>query len=386
LTPLFLLLALPALCVDGFHIKTSVLGVLSDPSGWMLQNRMGWERAISADLSLALDSDLRWTDHYLENDPQKAWHSGNAALKWHNGPFTVKAAYRNTFYGSSAQAQLFPQWNPLTEYKKSLQHQSAVAADWDETIDVYAMHKHLRATPYTFDFGTWQFVEGQEDGLDDVYAGIGAAWKPSQHLKLLLGTEYKDGNFATDGQYQITTLTAGAETNYSLSYGSRVDGSLRVEHREGDFADTQRANVLRTRIRVQKRIINDLAAMLVWENNACFDNGFSALRLISNYLRAQAVFNLGYDAEAASFLSGGFKYSPENEATAVFGETDCLIGFHTYAGAGAQWIPERQSTLRASLTHRFMKNQDVRLSYTRVNNLETPSHTDYLGISTGFWW
>ena len=379
-------IVLPVFGGQGAYIKTTVLGIISEPSGWLMQNRAGWEGTIARDLTLQVDSDLRWSDLYLRDNPQKAWHSGTAALQWQHGDLALKAAYRNTIYGSSQQAQLYPRWQPLTEYQRSLQHQIAVAADWSGIIDIYAMQKNLQVTPYTFDFDTFQFTEGEGQGLNDLYAGIGAAWQATDNIKLSLGADYKDGTFASEDTYQITSVNARAEAQYPLAYGSRINGSLTVEHREGDFLDSQRANVLHTRVRVQKRVINDLSAMLVWENKSCFDNGFGALRLLSNYLRLQAVFNLGYDTSATSFVLAGGKYSPENDASAVFAETECLLAYHTYASAGAQWIPDRQSVVKVALIHRFMRDQDIRLVYNRVNNLESSQHTDYLGVATGFWW
>jgi hypothetical protein len=383
---LILLASVTAYGMDGFNIKTSVSGISSGPKGILLQNRMGWQGSIAPGTTLLMDSDLRWSDVLLQDDLQKAWHSGSIRLDWKTAPFNISAAYRNLLFGSPARAQLFPTWDPLTEFDRNLQHQTTLKADWNNTVSLYGMHKHLRVIPYTFDFDIGQIVMGDEQGLDDLYAGIGTTWRPSRNWTLGLGADYKDGTFATGEQYEVASYRGSVQCEYPFSQNSGVSGSIVVEHRDGDFADAQRSNVLRSRVRVQHRIINDLSAVLVWENNSCFDDQFSALRLMSNYFRVQSVFNLGYDVSAGSYLLGGIKVSPENDASAMFAEAECLIGYNVYAGTGLQVIPDRQNTYTASLSRKFLKNHELSLEYNRAEDLKTDIQKDYFGLSTGFWW
>ena len=377
---------IPAFAESSFFVKTSVQNISAEQSGWLLQNRFGWQQELAPRLNFSLDAEQRWSDIYLRDNPQKAWYGSLAALDWQKGTLALKAAYRNISFGDAAPLQLYPNWAPTTEYRRKTQHQAALAADWRDNVRGWVMYKRLNALPYTLDFNTFELVQGEETGLEDLYGGLGLAWKPSENWKLAVGADHKDGTFVRDDLFRVTKLTASAEAQYSLDYGSRLEGSLAVEHREAGFADSQRENVLRTRLRLQKRVTSELSSLLVWENNSCFDNKFHALRLISNYLRLQAVLNLPYDPAAASYILGGVKYSPENDASALFAETDCLIGWHSYAGCGAQIIPERQSILKGWLSHRFWKNQEVRLGYSRVENLANSAHTDQVGVSAAFWW
>jgi len=386
----FLLPVLALAAQDAFLLKTGFSSFQDrKKEGVNAFNHLEWEHCFTPRLQLELSSDLSSSDRYLAPADQKFWHNGKLGARYSVSNFDLAASYRNTIYGSSKLLGLYPVWNNLQSQRKEMQHESSLAVQYSLpalSLQAQGRHKHLRFTPYELDLNTFELVEQDPAGVDDIYYGVGGRFDFLDYFSASMAANHKDGLFAKEGQYRLTDISASLAAQYPVSGQSHLEASLQITNRDGAAISDEKRNLLQTRIRLQQQFSNDLRGWLLYVNNSCLAADARNIYLVSNYLRAQLQYTSPYDASAGSFACLGAKYSPENKANAWFGEVEHKLVRGLYAGAGFNLQPERLNQYSGKLSYHFPGVNEVYLQYGFRDYQTGNRQTRYLSLGSNLYW
>ena len=375
------LLAQPRLSMDaGLY--------LDDELELKARNRISATGSFGQGWNWELQSDLHRSRGQSAAQLEELTHAGKAELGYQSGLGTYRLGYTHSVFGESSLLGLYPAWMPALNYKRLMAHQASFSShnaydDW--SLDAYGIYRHLRVEPYSFDFGDFQFHPQDPEGYSDAFGGAKLSWDASNAVKIYTAMEIKAGFHAEEDPYDYSTVTLGCEGLYKPLPQGRLEGSVQISHRDGDAIDAPKANLVRARLRYQHTFMPGLSGFITWENNTCFADSLSALYLISNYLRPQLVYTLDYDPSGMSYLRLGGKYSPENEASAVFGDGEARLWKGLYASLGAGLIPERLEQYSSALLYRF-SSSELGIRYLHREFIIYPGKTDYWGVETRLYW
>lgn len=360
-----------------------------DQKSFVADSRMGFSIEPIASLKLDLDADLSWAERYPENSKQKLYNSLQSSLIYRKGMLELGASYRNTLYGSPLKLGLYPKLDAFRVYEKDIQHHSTLFSSLDIkplNVEIYAIHKHLRATPWDLDFGTFELVKKDKTGLDDIYLGMTANIKANDVLSIYAGADYKDATYAKESQYELTSLATGASFEYRINPMISTRASFIWKNRNGDAIDSQSRNHLQTTLRYQQRFDNQLSGYMLFINNNVVDDDMNELRLVSNYLRSHLIYTMPYDESHESFVLLGGKYSPENDTEAFFAQMQSKVWNSIYAGAGINIQPERLSVYQCKLGYHFSSLASLNLHYALRDYEDENLSVSQVGIGTSLYW
>ncbi|MDZ4182966.1 MAG: hypothetical protein U1B83_08825, partial [Candidatus Cloacimonadaceae bacterium] len=284
--------ALLLIAVSGFAQTTAIWrtdlyrAMHEDHSEYAANNRLVYAFSPASNLELGFDADLTWADAYSENRKHKLYNSLQGSLDYRKDRFATGISYRNTLYDSQKEKlSIYPTLAPLRVYEKNVQHHSTLHSSFDADplkVDVFAMHKHLSATPWDLDPNTFELVQKDRTGLDDVYMGMSASLKLSESLSIHAGGDYKDAIFAEAGQFELTSFGGGANFEYRINPMIGTSASFTWKHRTGYAIDAQRRNHLQSILRYRQRLGNQLSGFVMYINNSVVNEDLDELYLVSN--------------------------------------------------------------------------------------------------------
>lgn len=395
---LLILIGLLLTCVlaaqSEFTLQNGI-GLLNDTHehGYFLYNKLDWNHRLTPYLDLEASADLNANSLGIAPNIQKLWHNGKLGTTLQTAGLRIHAAYRNLAFGNSQLLSLYPDWDPLLSQERITQHQGTIVAGYSAPFlqtEVYAQTKHLSYTPYlaTLNMETFEMelVQQPNTGVTDQYYGLKLAAPIIQGLSANLSAAYKDGIFASDGEYRLTGLTAGLAADYKVLAQANLSAAFNWTNRTGLAIEKQKRNLLETSIRYQHRISTGLAGYLLYINNTCVDSGLDTLSVVSNYLRAQLQYSFPSDSSGGSYLLLGGKYSPENKADAYFASTDYRLIGNLYTGAALNFQPDRQTTWSGKIGYYYTPVNELHLQYVHRKNSVLEFETDYIGFGSSIYW
>lgn len=361
-----------------------------DHNEYAANNRFVYAFSPARNLELGFDADLTWADTYGDNRKHKLYNSLQGSLDYRKDRYAAGVSYRNTLFGSQKEKLgLYPSFAPLRVYEKSVQHHSTLHSSIDADplrVDVFAMHKHLSATPWDLDLNTFELVQKDREGLDNVYLGLSTSVKLSETLSLHAGGDYKDAIFAEEGQYELTSLGGGVNFEYRINPMTGTGASFTWKHRSGDAIDAQRRNHLQSILRYRQRFGNLIFGYLMFINNSVVNQDLDELYLVSNYLRGHLIYTLPYDDSNDSYVLLGGKYSPENDADAYFVETRGKIWHSVYAGGSINIQSQNLSVYQAKLGYKLSPFAEIDLYYAYRDLENAGLSASRIGIDTSLYW
>jgi len=376
------------------HLKTEFLGVVSEAKPiWLNRTQVETRQNLGGNFSFDLNSRWDAADHLLGDFPQQKWLTALAEFTYQQPQLLkVCASYRNTLFGSPNSLGLYPNWNSLFEYQRQMEHQSTLLIEDDLPrldAEAYAIHRNLRVKPieYIYDFGTDQFIATPlpEQGLDNVYSGISAAYEVLPYLSLGAFTDIKRANFDTDDFYSLNSAGAQADLNYKLSRILRISGSVRWTNRYNENLPPQATNLAQSSIRLQHNLLSNLNGYLSFTNNSCSDARLDTLYLISNLFRAHLQYTFSYDPAQDSYLLAGVKLSTQNDADAYFAEAKSVLLPRWYASAGVRITPDAYNRYSGQLSWNFDPFSDVFFTYRLDDNKNGSPRLHYLGVGSNIY-
>lgn len=353
-----------------------------------IHNRLSVNGSLGRQLDWELESDLYRSQGLSGPQQQVLSHDARASLAYRMSSLRLKAQYANTLYDDSVLMGLYPVWMPFNTYERRMAHQGSMTAGWELgaiSIDASGIYRYLRAKPWMLDMSDFQLYPQDPEGFSDLYASGEVGYRIGSDIRVLVAYDHKQGFYSEDATYDMNSVKLGCEASVKPLENGRLEGSVAVSHRSAEAIDDPRANLVKARLRYQHRLLPNLSGFLSWENNSCFDDDLGAIYLISNYLRGQCVYTLDYDASASSYLRLGGKYSPENDASAVFADAEAKLVKGLYAGVGTMLIPERLEQYHGSLGYR-LGSAELGLRYQHREFKIYPGKTDLWGLETRVWW
>jgi len=388
----YLLILLLFACLDllsaqpGFMLDSGFY--LDDDLDLKVSNRIGVYGQFGSGFDWELESDLRRAVGQSGPRLHEYIHTAQAEVGHKSALGNFRVAYANTIYGEPELMGLYPAWMPVAVYKRLMAQQGYLSASSSHeawSLDAGALYRYLRVEPWQLDFSDFQFYPQPRTGFADLYGDARLSWQAGQDLSFYAAVHLKAGFYDENDPYDYNAVKLGSDLHIKPWARGRLDAGFAVSHREGDAIDAPRANLVQTRLRYQHSLMPSLNGFITWENNTCFDDSLSALYLISNYLRPQLVYSLDYDGTGMSFLRLGAKYSPENDANAIFGDAEARIWKGLYAGLGYGNIPDRMEQYSSALLYRFW-GSEAGLRYQHREFKIYPGKTDYWGVETRLYW
>lgn len=373
----------------------SEIGLLQDSvdTGSAAYNKLDWNLLLAPYLELEASADLNAKSLTIAPNIQKLWHNASFGASFQTAGFRAHAAYHNLAFGNSQLLSLYPDWDPLLSQERLTQHQGTFVAGYSAPFlqtEAYAQTKHLRYTPYLAELNMETFemdlVQQPNTGVSDQYYGLRLAAPIIKGLSANLAADYKDGSFASAGEYRLTGLTAGLTADYKLLAQSTLSAAFNWTNRTGLAVPKEKRNLLECSLRYQQRISPDLAGYLLYINNSCLDSGLDTLSVVSNYLRAQLQYSFPSDPSGGSYLLFGAKYSPENKADAYFASTDYRVIGNLYTGVAVNFQPERQTTWSGKIGYYYTPVNELHLQYSHRENSFLDFETDYIGFGSSLYW
>lgn len=383
-----MILSACTLCAQPILILKS--SVYSDVD-WALraENRFDVSNSPSADFHWTISNDAIHAKGFTENNKQTLHINTNLrALYSHTDAFRLAASYRNISYGSAEILPLYPSWSSL-QYKRRMQHWGGIEGTGSIgalNINASGSIKALYLTPYMIDPADFELKPQSNDTYQDVYANLLLGINVLGSVDVYAGIDYKDALYTDNNEFGISNVMLGSKVRIQASDIGQLLLTAHLTHREGEPVSAEKANLLHSKARYQHRFNPDLSGFITLENNMCVDNEASALYLVSNYARVQLRYNMPWDAESTSYLTGGFKYSPENDANALFADSELRVMGNVYARLGCNVTLDRYQHYTGAMCYRFSSINEIALAYHHREFSSRPGKTDYWGLETKLYW
>jgi hypothetical protein len=338
---------------------------------------------------LQLSSDVNTTDLVITPNPQRNWQNSKLDLRYRGEKINASAEYRNTSFGGEQLMGLYPAWAPLDSQQRIMQHQALIAADAQISIvkaDVHAQMKNLSYTLWQLDPDTFELVNQGRTNINDLYYGGNLRVNIIKGFEAHLGYDFKNSLYTSLDEYKQTSFGAGLGAEYALPLNGVLTASLDWKKRDTVALGDQKTHLIRTTLRYQQKLTSNIAGYFYYINNSCLDRGLDTLYLISNIARAQVLYTFPFDESCGSYILLGAKFSPENNSSAYFAETDNRIWQKLYAGASVSFQPERQTTLACKLSYHYTAANEIHLQLQNRNNTHEGFNTNALTLGSSFYW
>jgi hypothetical protein len=388
LIPAFLVLVCGLAAQTGAILRTG-FGSYRDPSleGYRLSNQLLLERDLAPGLEFSLASDLHAADLAFEQNPQKRFHSAAASLRFKRGGLALKGSYRNTAYGSSSLFTLWPALSPVEFQRKSMQHQAFLDLSYGFdplSLKVSGSHRHLRYAPYLLDPQSFELVEQDAAGADDLYLDTRIDLNLGQGMAAFAGADYQDGLFA-DGQYSLSGLTLGVTADRKLGTGLFATAALSVTNRDGQAVPEQRRNLVQSQFRIHYDHYSRFNAWISFINASFLDAPVQNLCFNSNCLRAQIQWNTAPEVNDLSNLRAGVRSTRSLGEDYYLEGNQRLLG-RVYAGARIDYLPKLDPRYQANLSWFFTPLNELSLIYRHRGKQVSFGESDYLCLGSSIYW
>lgn len=301
---------------------------------------------------------------------------------------TLGTEYRNIVFGDADILPLYPTWSNM-QYKRHMQHWAHVNVSGSWSVLAWKLNgafKSLDLTPYLIDPVDFELKPQADDSYQDVYSSANIGWSVGPNVLLHAGLDIKESLFADSGAYDFNVFELGCNFQTDIGNAGMLSADISVTHRDGKDVNPQTQNLIHSQIRYKHNLVSGLSGFITFENNSCMDAELSEVYLISNYVRAQLRYTMPWDEQSLSYITSGYKYSPENNANAVFADAEAYLGLGVMTRLGFSHIPDRFNHLQASLAYRFSAVNDVGLVYHHREVIARPGKTDYWGLETKLYW
>lgn len=327
---------------------------------FLSKNRLDAEFTISPFVQLKIGSKAETSDFAIDNFPQNRWVNNYMAVSYGGEILKAEAGYRNILFGASQNMQLYPRWNPVTDFRRNAQHQVMLNLDAEYAgfvIDGYVATKNLLANPieYTYDFVTDTNVPNMlpSKSHDELYAGAGIAFQLHPSITLGGGYGHKQSNFTDSDVYNSSEYFLYSQAEHKLSPSSRISGSINWKHINGEAIRDEARNNLLSSIRYQQSFGFGLNGFVSFMNDICSDDQVKQVWLVSNYIRSHLQYHFGYDPVGASYLLAGAVIVPEKESETWFVESNMHLIGNVYGNTGYSYRKNLENYYQIKLSYFF---------------------------------
>lgn len=358
-------------------------GLLDNEDGYTFRSRMQLSYTLSDLIQVDIDNDNLWRDHLDFSLTQKGYNSlsGGVSANFDDGWYN--ASYRHSYYKDHQISGMYPVWNPLSSYQKNHQQQVWLAFDQDLSqlnISGNVGYKNLLLSPWTLN-DIWELEQGNDINMQDYYGQMALGYAVSDDIQISAGSTYTQNDNSTMFNHNATWL--------NLEYGTKLMGGLnlqtqgQIQYRDGDWVDSYAKYQYVMNVRAQQYLPLGLSGYIQFTSRTCSDEDFGQWYLISNYLRTQMKYSLGYDPN--SYVAIGGKYAPENEANAFFAETDVNIYHGIYLGASTTLNPDNVTDYSTRLSYQFHEGSQIYLTARNLEFQNTNWKRQYLGLGFAYY-
>lgn len=361
-------------------------------SDYILKNRLGMDYLPIDIVKLSFENDLLQRDPLGENYNDKLYSSNLLAASLRLDRTKVKTAFRNTMYAKPSLLPLYPEWQALRSYEKKALNSIYLQAEQSLariSVQGEALAKGLSVRPYDYELNS-EFelvsIARERESLWNYFGKVGSTFQVNEDIALHAGFDYQTADYEDNELFELSTTELALSISKKLHPLLDISSSMAWQHRQGEAISEERKNLLISELRLRIMLLPELHGYIQMINRSCSNPELSEILLISNYLRSQFKYSFAYDSSAGSFLSLGAKYSPENDADAIFMETDLRTVDKFYVGSHLYIHPQRQREYGSKLSYHFASISDVHLLYRYMENDTDNWLSTYAGIGVNLYY
>lgn len=358
-------------------------------SGRLNQQVFSMATQTSSGFRIGVRNDLTATSGFQGNYNQAFYDRFRVSARALHDSWNIGAAASVTMFGDPDELALFPQWQALVMQEKLSRSSTSLHASKSLSrlqIDGRLIYNNLAVDTSEFNFADFSFSDTGVKNISDFHGAASLSAELAKGLTLNAGFDYQDGFNDAPQQIRLTRTNLGVYHQARLNHLFALESRWQWQHRDSDALSPERANLYVSDFRLRLNLSPQLKGFVQYSNRSCSDNQLSELWLISNYLRAQLKHSFFFDENAASYLSLGAIYSPENQADAVFADTDLRVWGPWYAGAGINLRLDRQSEYLGKITHRFSSASELNLQFRHQKNKVDRWNTNYAGLGINLYY
>lgn len=383
-----------------------LIGGLSAQTGFSLQNELFYstygerdgiwqQQVLSMDAVTAGNTRISMRNDLLINGKNRGSHNQGFYDRFRltglhmQDNWRLGAGAAATIFGDPDQLSMYPEWQPLALQEKR-NHVSAYTS-FGKDISRFEIGGHLMLNTLSMDtsefsFEDFSFQSTGRKSLTDYHGGAVLKAKLGKGLSLLAGLDHQDGDLDAPRLFRMTGTKLGMAHQTRINRQFAIESQLLWQHRESTALPSFKSNVYVSDLRLRMNLCPELIGFVQYTNRSCSDNRLSQLWMISNYLRGQLKYSFYYDESAASYLSLGALYSPENEADAIFADTDIKVYGPWYAGAGINLRTERQRDIHGKLSYHIGSTTELNLQYRYRKNEVDNWRMNYAGLGLSMYY
>ncbi len=387
----------------GFSLLSGQLHVQNHSELWfgtgrntpdiLVKDHLSLSYPVSSTLRWSFENDLLRRDYKVEDQTQRLYNSLATSISYNRDGSFAKAAYRNTLFGDATGMNLYPVTQALREYDKEMQNNFYLALGQSLGIlnlRAETMLKGMTAKrwEYELDMDTFELNRNRisDTTFLDWNAGLQALLRTESGVWVYAGYQHSghDRDEATTTPMRSSELGLGY--NIKLANVADLDANIDWQHRQSGIIASERTNLYNSHVRLRGQLTPQLSLSLSYANHLCSDAKAREILLISNYLRTVLKYSLAYDAGGSSYLLAGAKYSPENDADAIFTDLDLKLINALWVGCGLLWSPENFVEYNASTAYRLGVYNALRINYRYRENTADSGLWRYIGIGVDYYY
>lgn len=293
-----------------------------------------------------------------------------------------------TLYGDPDQLAMYPEWQPLAVQEKS--NGISTYLSFGKELSRFELSGHAQLNSLSMDTAEFSFDDfGFHDtgriSRSDYHGGALLQADFGKGFGAFAGLDHQDSD-AESKRFRLSGTKLGMQHYARINRQFALESLLMWQHREAEALPGYKRNIYVSDLRLRMNLSPDLKGYVQFINRSCSDAQLSQLWLISNYLRGQLKYSFYYDESAASYLSLGALYSPQNEADAVFAESDLRLHGPFYAGAGINLRPNRQTELCGKLSYHLSPSGELNLQHRYRKNEVDSWKLSYTGLGLSLYY
>lgn len=359
----------------------------------LIKDHVSVSYPISAKLLWEADNDLVRRDYKSENQNQRLYNSLQSSLTYTSNSRFAKASLRNTLFGDATALSFYPTTQALRDYEREMQNNAyLVLGNKIGKVKLRAdgMLKALQTKrwEYELDLETFELERNRiaDATIMDWNAGITAVFQSESGMEVFASYRKSEHDRDEQNAKQMQSSELGLAYSKKLFYLADIDAAFAWQNRQSDIIARERSNLYNSNFRIRSNISEQLGFSISYANHLCSDSQLNEILLISNYLRTHLKYSLDYDDSGASYLLAGAKYSPENDADAVFTDMELKLFQPFWLGAGFTINQDIFVEYNARSMYRLGVYNAISLNYRYRENIADPGLWRYIGIGVDYYY
>lgn len=142
-----------------------------------------------------------------------------------------------------------------------------------------------------------------------------------------------------DDYYDFIHYGLGLAYERKFNFSNMLDASTQYDRMNSDAYASEKDHYVTSQLRYTHRMGTNLTAFVSVINRSVYIEDEHSMFLVSNVVRLQARYSLKKDINGDSYVIAGWKHSPENKTSLVFGEFNYPVSAKVYVNVTDKYSP-----------------------------------------------